>query len=99
MHRYQKRVLWLVIVTAVLLTVSLVAANGELLPRSLISSAGGSVSQGQAVLLSAIGQPVVGSVGGVAQNGLTLCSGFLCAPDAPPLSGNDFQVYIPFIVR
>lgn len=95
MYLYKKRLLWLVAVTAVLLTVSLAAASGELLPRSLISSGGGSVSQNQMVLHSAIGQPAVGAV----QNDLTLCSGFLCAAGAPPLSGADTRIYLPLIVR
>lgn len=91
----KKQMLWLVVITAVLLTFSLVAASGELLPRSLISGGGGMVSQGGLALHSAIGQPVVGAV----ENGLTLCSGFLCGSGAPPVGGSDFYVYLPLVIR
>ena len=91
----KKQVLWLVVITAVLLTFSLVAASGELLPRSLVSGGGGMVSEGGLALRSAIGQPVVGAV----ENGLTLCSGFLCGSGAPPVGGSDFYVYLPVVIR
>ncbi len=91
----KKQVVWLVVITAVLLTFSLAAASGELLPRSLVSNGGGMVSEGGLALHSAIGQPVVGAVG----NGLTLCSGFLCGSGAPPVGGSDFYVYLPLVIR
>lgn len=93
-----KRMLWLAAAAAVLLTVSLALASGELLPRSLVGSGGGGVSQGQTTLQSAIGQPLVGAV----QSGeLTLCSGYLCTAEAPPLSGteSDYNLYLPLTVR
>lgn len=91
----KKQMLWLVVITAVLLTFSLVAASGELLPRSLVSGGGGMVSEGGLALHSAIGQPVVGAV----ENGVTLCSGFLCGSGAPPVGGSDFYVYLPLVIR
>lgn len=91
----KKQMGWLVMITAVLLTFSLVAAGGELLPRSLVSSGGGVVSQGNVALHSAIGQPVVG----VVHNGVTLCSGFLCGADASPINGLDFHLYLPVTIR
>jgi hypothetical protein len=90
----KKQILWLVVITAVLLTFSLAAASGELLPRSLISGGGGMVSEGGLALRSAIGQPVVGAV----ENGAALCSGFLCGPGAP-VGGGDFYVYLPLVIR
>jgi hypothetical protein len=95
MSIHKKQMVWLVVITAVLLTFSLVAAGGELLPRSLVSSGGGMVSQGNVALHSAIGQPVVG----VVQNGATLCSGFLCGADAPPINDPDFYIYLPVTIR
>lgn len=89
----KRRVLVVVLITAVLLSVGLAAAVGELLPRSLVSSGGGVVNQSGAGLHSAIGQPVVGAV----QNGLTLCSGFLCGAGAPPVTEADFFVYLPLV--
>lgn len=90
----KKQVLWLILITAVFLTFSLVMASGELLPRSLVSGGGGLVSTGGMMLHSAIGQPVVGAV----QNGLALCSGFLCGSGAP-VGGSDFYVYLPVVIR
>lgn len=91
----KKWLLLLVVLTAVLLTVGLVFAGGDMLPRSLVSSGGGLVSQGGYTLHSAIGQPVVGAV----QNEATLCSGFLCGADAPPVTGGGYHIYLPVVVR
>ena len=96
MKRLNKRwLLTIVLVTAVLLTVGLVAAGGEMLPRSLVSSGGGLVSQNGYTLHSAVGQPVVGAV----ENGVTLCSGFLCGPGAPPVTGGNYHIYLPVVIR
>jgi hypothetical protein len=91
----KKQVVWLLVVTAVLLTFSLAIAGGDVLPRSLVSSGGGTVSDGGLALRSAIGQPVAGTV----QNGAMLCSGFLCGADAPPVSGGEFASYLPLVLR
>lgn len=95
MKHIPKKWLLLVLLTAVLLTVGLVFAEGELLPRSLVSGGGGLVSQSSYHLHNAIGQPVVGAV----QNGATLCSGFLCDANAPLINGGNFDSYLPMIIR
>ncbi|HRQ37793.1 MAG TPA: hypothetical protein PLD25_07750 [Chloroflexota bacterium] len=91
----KKWLLVVVLLTAVFLTVSLAFAGGDLLPRSLVSSGGGLVSQSGYSLHSAIGQPVVGAV----QNEATLCSGYLCGADAPPVTGGSFHIYLPVVIR
>jgi hypothetical protein len=91
----KKWLLVVVLLTAVLLTVGLAFAGGNMLPRSLVSSGGGVVSQGGYVLHSAIGQPVVGAV----QNEATLCSGYLCGADAPPVTGGGYHIYLPVVIR
>ncbi|MCL4264513.1 MAG: hypothetical protein KJ069_14915 [Anaerolineae bacterium] len=96
MKRINKKwLLLLVVLTAVLLTVGLVFAGGDMLPRSLVSSGGGLVSQSGYTLHSAIGQPVVGAV----QNEDTLCSGYLCGADAPPVTGGSYYIYLPVVIR
>ena len=81
---------------AIFLMAGLVVAGGEMLPRSLVGSGGGMVSQEGTTLHSAIGQPLVGAV----QEGLTLCSGFLCAADAPPISdSSSYGLYLPTLIR
>ncbi len=95
MSTNQTQMVWLAVMAAVLLTFSVVFASGELLPRNLVSSGGGSVAQNGIVLRGAIGQPAMGAV----QNGQILCSGFLCAPGAPPVSGAQHPLYLPLVVR
>lgn len=90
-----KRVGLILVLIALLLGVGLVAAGGDMLPRSLLSSGGGLVSQSELALHNAIGQPAVGAV----QNGSTLCSGYLCGMSAPPVSGGTFHIYLPTVVR
>jgi hypothetical protein len=82
------------VLVLLLVMVGLAAAVGELLPRNLVSGGGGMVSEGGLALHSAIGQPVVGAV----ENGLALCSGFLCGSGAP-VGGSDFYVYLPVAIR
>jgi len=77
-----------VTLAAVLLTVGMVAAGGEILPRSLVSSGGGTLAQSGYTLHNAIGQPAVGS----SENGLVLCSGYLCTD---PVIG--CNVYLPAV--
>lgn len=95
MKRINKKWLLLLTLTAVLLTFGLAFAGGDMLPRSLVSSGGGLVSQGEYALHSAIGQPVVGAV----QNGAILCSGYLCGADAPPVTGGGYHIYLPTVIR
>ncbi len=90
-----KRIGITVVLMVLLLGVGLAAAGGDMLPRSLLSSGGGLVSQSDLALHSAIGQPAVGAV----QNGSTLCSGYLCGASAPPVSGGTFHIYLPTVVR
>ena len=94
----KKRVWWpVVLLIALLLMAGLVMAAGEMMPRSLVSSGGGIVGDAGYGLHSAVGQPVAGAV----QNDLTLCSGYLCAADAPlsPAPGDDHLLYLPMTVR
>jgi uncharacterized repeat protein (TIGR01451 family) len=64
---------------ALLITLSIVLAAGESIPRRHIGSGGGEVSGGGLVLRNIVGQPIAGAV----SNGLTVCSGFLCGPQVP----------------
>ena len=90
------RMKWIMVVaTAVFLTVGLVLAGGDMLPRSLVSSGGSLVSQNSLTLHSAIGQPAIGTV----TNGTILCSGYLCDADAPPVSGGGQNIFLPYINR
>ena len=95
MSTNQTQMVWLTVIMAVILSLSVAFASGELLPRELISNGGGAVTQNGVVLRSAIGQPAAGAV----QNNLTLCSGFHCAPGAPSLSGAQRPIHLPLVVR
>jgi hypothetical protein len=82
-----------------LVSIGLALAAGESISPGLVSSGGGEVSAEGLRLRSAVGQPAVGVVG---EDGLALCSGFLCGPDAPPPvagSSDTHAVYLPFVVR
>lgn len=70
---------------ALLLSIGVALAAGEILPRSLMGSGGGQISGGGLRLRSAIGQPVAGAV----SDSFTLCSGFICGQEAPGSSGGD----------
>lgn len=85
----------IVLILIVLISFSLALAAGEILPRSLVGSGGGQVSQSGLALHSAVGQPVVGAV----HNNLNLCSGYLCGAGAPPVSGSDYSLYLPAVLR
>lgn len=95
MKRTPKRWALFLLTVVVCLTFSAVAAGGDLFPRSLISSGGGLVSQAGITLHSAIGQPAVGAV----QNDLTLCSGYLCGAEAPPITEGNYEIYLPAITK
>lgn len=81
------------VLVVLLLSLGLVLAAGEMLPRSLVSAGGGLVAQSGLNLHSAIGQPAVGAV----QNGPTLCSGFLCGPGAPSVNDGGHSLYLPLL--
>jgi hypothetical protein len=96
------RTLAFALLCALLVTIfslGLVLAIGEDLPRSLVSSGGSIVSQSGLVLHSATGQPVAGSVA----NDLVLCSGYWCGSGAPltepPIIGDEFELFLPVIIR
>lgn len=91
-----KKVMWVIVVTAVFLTFSLALASGELLPRSAVSG-GGAVTSGGLVLHTAVGQPAAGAV---TMAGESLCSGFWCGRGAPvgPFEG-EMKVYLPVVIR
>ncbi len=95
----QINVKWIlaVLLMTVLLTAGLALAAGELMPRSLVSSGGGLVSEAGYTVHSAIGQPVVGAV----TNEATLCSGFLCGPGAPPAPpiNIEYNSFLPVMIR
>ncbi len=84
-----------VVGTAVFLTVGFVLAGGVTMPLSMIGSAGGVVTQDGITLQTVIGQPTIGTV----DNDEVLCSGILCSPDAPPISGGTSQLYLPYVSR
>lgn len=89
------------VVTFIILLMGLgiVLADGEMLPRSLVSSGGSIVSQNGLVLHSATGQPVAGA----AENELVLCSGYWCGSGAPltepPIIEDSFDLYLPLIIN
>jgi hypothetical protein len=92
------RMMWMIVVglTAVFLTASLALADGDVLPRSLVSSGGSVVSESGFTLHSAIGQPAAGAVA----NGPLLCSGYLCGTGVLPDGGDDgHSLYLPSVVR
>ncbi len=80
---------------ASLLLAALALAAGESSPRSLVGSGGGQVRAEGLTLRGAIGQPVVG----VVHNGLSLCSGYHCAPSAPAGSNETWALYLPLVTR
>ena len=91
----KQTIIWVGLTIALMLSVGLALAGGTLTKRDVVSSGGGSVSQSGLTMQVAIGQPAVGSV----QNGQTLCSGFLCSASAPPLSGGEHELFLPFVIR
>jgi hypothetical protein len=89
---------WMIglVLVAVLAVVPLgiALAGVDALPRSVVAS-GGMVSQSGLTLHSAVGQPATGAV----YSSLSLCSGFLCGPGAPGLSGDTHHLYLPVLTR
>jgi hypothetical protein len=83
-------------VLILLLLMGVVLASGGVeLPRSVLSSSGGSVSSSGLVLNSAMGQPVAGTV----ENGtIRHCSGFWCAAAAPVTPSSE-ALYLPLIIK
>jgi hypothetical protein len=80
----------LLIVAALLLASTVLAANGLDTPRQLIGGGGGSVQSGGFALHSSIGQAVAG---GVASGSFNITSGFW--------PGMPFQhrIYLPLVLR
>ncbi len=75
---------------------ALAVAAGEVLPRYVVSSGGGSLSNGGVTLQGSIGQPLVGAV----SQGVTLCSGYHCGAGVPSIPGGGTEVvYLPLITR
>lgn len=93
MKRTWIKLLWIGML--LLLMTGLVWAGGDGMPRSLVSSGGGLVSQGGINLETAVGQPVVGAVA----NGAVLCSGYWCGADAPPITGGMYALYLPTLSK
>ena len=93
MTRLSKKKLLLLLLTSatvILLVGGLILAAGSPLRRSLVSSGGGFVTQGNMCVNSTIGQPVAGTV----NNAITLCSGYQCGAQAAP--GRSL-VYLPAV--
>ena len=71
------------------------ARGGVELPRTVLSSGGGSVSNGGLVLNGSVDQPVAGTV----ENGaIRHCSGFWCAAAAPVNPASE-ALYLPLIIK
>jgi hypothetical protein len=83
------------LVLGLLLPLALTLAAGESPPRLLAGSGGGAVSGDGLRLRAAVGQPVAGAV----ENGMTLCSGFLCGPGAPIRSIEQHTVHLPLVTH
>jgi hypothetical protein len=77
------------------LSVALALAAGQGPPRALVGSGGGALSGDGLRLRAAIGQPLAGRV----ENGMTLCSGFLCGPGAPIGEDEEHTISLPLVVR
>jgi hypothetical protein len=80
---------------AVFLFFGVVLAACEGMPRALVGSGGGAVSGDGLRLRAAIGQPMAG----VVENGITLCSGFLCGAGAPADRAEQHTLYLPLVLR
>ncbi len=83
------------ILIASLLLATLALAAGKSSQRSLVGSGGGQVRAEGLTLRGAIGQPVVG----VVRNGISLCSGYHCAPSAPAGNNETWELYLPLVTR
>ena len=78
-----------------LLVGGVLASGGVELPKTVVSSGGGMVSNSGLVLSASLGQPVAGTV----ETGtLRHCSGFWCAAAAavPPLENS---VFLPLTIK
>ena len=85
-----------ILLPAVLLAGAWALATGEAIPRSLLGSGGGRVSDNGLVVANVFGQPVVGSV----DNGtVRLCSGFGCRGATPAVETSNSTVYLPLVLK
>lgn len=91
-----KRRILLALVICLLLAFSLgfVAAAGEMLPRSLVSSGGGSTANSQLTLQASLAQPIANTV----TNEFTLCAGFYCGAGVTETAVN-YYVYLPAVIK
>lgn len=91
-----KRRILLALVICLLLAFSLglVAAAGEMLPRSLVSSGGGSTANSELTLQASLAQPIANTV----TNEFTLCAGFYCGPGVTE-TGVNYFVYLPTVIK
>jgi hypothetical protein len=91
-----KRRILLALVICLLLAFSLglVAAAGEMLPRSLVSSGGGSTANSELTLQASLAQPIANTV----TNEFTLCAGFYCGAGVTETVVN-YNVYLPAVIR
>jgi len=95
MRLKKKRILLAFIICLLLaFSLGLVAAAGEMLPRSLLNSGGGSIANSDLTLSSVIAQPIAGTV----TNEFTLCAGFYCGQGATGVEF-DHAVYLPTVIR
>lgn len=86
--------MWVGLLILLLLVGGVLASGGTELPRTVVSSGGGMVSNSGLVLSGSLGQPVAGTVD---TGGIRHCTGFWCnAAAAPPLP---ISVYLPLTVR
>ncbi len=91
-----KRNMFLALMICLLLVISigLVAAAGETMPRSLFGSGGGTVSNSEFTLETALAQPIASTV----TNDSTLCAGFYCGTGVTATSFN-YAAYLPAIIK
>lgn len=75
-------------------SLGLVAAAGETMPRSLFSSGGGHVANSELTLQAALAQPVAGTVA----NESILCAGFYCGTGVTE-TNFDYTVYLPTVIK
>ena len=104
-----------VVIIVLLVTVGVVLAAGETMPRSMFSSGGGVVSGTNIQSNTMMGQPISGAVSGSGA-GVTNCAGFWCVegvtaptptpeltatpgPTPTPQPGSGFELYLPVTVK
>lgn len=95
MRLMKKRFLLAFIVCLLLaFSLGLVAAAGEMLPRSLVSSGGGTTANSELTLQASLAQPIANTV----TNEFTLCAGFYCGAGVTE-TGVNYYVYLPTVIK